>query len=276
RRALADDPALAQDGDAIGQLLCLVQVVRCQQDRLAERTQRADQLPRRAARHWVEARRRLVEKDQVGIAYKGDAEVEPSLLAAGKCLHACIPLGAEPDEADHLVDVARRPVVAGEHPVRLGDGLVRPELRLLEHDADALAVGLLLACRIEAEHVDPAAVALAVALEDLHGRRLAGAVRAEQAEDLALLDVERDSAHGLVLAVRLAQFLDDDRCHSSRICALDVGNGGSAPPRSAAVMRLQSGWWPTTTTVSPRPAVAALKSSAVAPGLSSSTGSGSP
>src|SRR5919204_3364276 len=32
--ALADDHALAQHGDAIGQLLCLVEVVRGQQDRL--------------------------------------------------------------------------------------------------------------------------------------------------------------------------------------------------------------------------------------------------
>src|SRR5262249_50042344 len=157
-----------------------------------------------------------------------------------------------------------------------GDRQVREELGLLEHDADSFAVRLLGARGVEAEHVDSAAVALAVALEDLHGRRLPRAVRAEQPEDLAFLDVERDSAHGLVLAVRLAQVLDEDRGHSSRICALAVGNGGSVPPRSAAVMRLQSGWWPTTTTVSPRPAVAALTSSAVAPGLSSSTGSGSP
>ena len=32
-----------------------------------------------------------------------------------------------------------------------------------------------------------------------------------------------------------------------------AGNGGSGPPLSSAAIRPQSGWWPTTTTVSPRP-----------------------
>ena len=51
--------------------------------------------------------------------------------------------------------------------------------------------------RVEAEHPDPAAVGPAQALEDLDRRRLAGAVRAEQAEQLPALDGERDAAHDL-------------------------------------------------------------------------------
>jgi hypothetical protein len=41
----------------------------------------------------------------------------------------------------------------------------------------------------------------AVALEDLDRRRLARAVRTEQAEDLALGNLEADPAHGLVLPI---------------------------------------------------------------------------
>ena len=64
--------------------------------------------------------------------------------------------------------------------------------------------------RVGAEHRHGAAVAAAVALEDLDRRRLAGAVRAEQREDLALADLEADAAQRLVPAVALAEVLDDD------------------------------------------------------------------
>ena len=50
---------------------------------------------------------------------------------------------------------------------------------------------------VVAEHAHVAGGAVAVALEDLDGGRLAGPVRAEQAEDLAALDLERQPAHGL-------------------------------------------------------------------------------
>ena len=43
---------------------------------------------------------------------------------------------------------------------------------------------------LDAEHLDVTAVALAVALEDLDRRRLAGAVGTEQAEHLAGADLE--------------------------------------------------------------------------------------
>ena len=45
-----------------------------------------------------------------------------------------------------------------------------------------------------------------------------------------------------------------------------VGNGGSSPPVSAAAIRPKSGWWPTRTTRSPRPAAARRASAEVAPG----------
>src|SRR5581483_6853360 len=112
--------------------------------------------------------------------------------------------------------------------------------------------------------------------EHLDSRRLAGAVRAEQPEDLAALDVEADPAHRLERAVRLAQVADGDGAHARSIASTPAGgNGGSSPPVSAAAIRPQSGWWPTTITVSPRSAAAALTLSAVAPGARRSSGSAS-
>ena len=181
---------------------------------LAERAERADHLPRRAPRLRVEAGRRLVEEDEVGIADERDAEVEPPLLAARERLDPRARLLLQPDERDHLVDVARRAVVAGEDRVRLADGEVRPQLGLLEDDADPLAEVRRRPLGIGAEHAHLAGVAVAVALEDLDGRRLAGAVRAEQPEDLAFLDREVDPAHRLEVPVGLAQAADLDRRHA--------------------------------------------------------------
>ena len=121
----------------------------------------------------------------------------------------------EADEGDHLVDVARRRVVAGEERVRLAHREVRPHARLLEHDADPLAPAAARALRVLAEHGHVAAVARPVALEDLDRRRLAGAVRAEEPEDLALGDLEAHAAQRLVGAVRLAQLVDGDRGHAA-------------------------------------------------------------
>ena len=67
----------------------------------------ADHLPGGASRGRVEARRRLVEEDEIGVADERDAEIEPPLLPAGERLHARVALLTEPDEVDHLVDVAR-------------------------------------------------------------------------------------------------------------------------------------------------------------------------
>src|SRR5581483_278707 len=91
----------------------------------------------------------------------------------------------EPHDPRDLADVARARVVAGEQAQALAHGQDRVEGRGLEHDADAFAPRAAGALRILAEHLHVAAVARAVALEDLDGRRLAGAVRAEQAADRA-------------------------------------------------------------------------------------------
>ena len=79
-------------------------------------------------------------------------------------------------------------VVAGEHPVHLAHRERRRQLRVLQHDADPLAKGRarLPRDRRRARVTSPPSRG-PIALEDLDRRRLAGAVRAEQAEHLARL-----------------------------------------------------------------------------------------
>jgi hypothetical protein len=75
----------------------------------------------------------------------------------------------------------------------------------LQHDPDPVAQLALAPGRVHSEDADFAAAPVAVPLEDLHGRRLAGPVGAEQAEHLSGGHVQADAAHRLHLAIGLAQ-----------------------------------------------------------------------
>ena len=76
--------AVREHDDAVGEPLRLLHVVRGQQDRLAEAAQVGDRLPRLAPRGRVEAGRRLVEEDQLGVADQAEREVQAPPLAAGE------------------------------------------------------------------------------------------------------------------------------------------------------------------------------------------------
>ena len=85
---------------------------------------------------------------------------------------------------------------------RLGGGQVPPELVLLaHHQGEAAAVGVVALPGDVAQHAGLAAGGIDDAGEQLERRGLAGAVRAEEGDELALLDVEIDAADGLDLAV---------------------------------------------------------------------------
>lgn len=87
-------------------------------------------------------------------------------------------------------------VEAGEVRDLLADRRVAGFAAGLQHDAQARLPGEVAVPRVDAQHRRLAAGAVAVALEDLDRRRLAGAVRAEEGERLAAVDVERDAGDG--------------------------------------------------------------------------------
>ena len=65
---------------------------------------------------------------------------------------------------------------------------------------------------VDAQDLERAAIRRTQALEHLDRRRLARPVRAEEAEDLAAPDLERDTVDGVHVAVRLANVAAaDDR-----------------------------------------------------------------
>ena len=108
-------------------------------------------------------------------------------------------------------------VVAAEHVDCLADGQVRLQPGTLQDDAGALLQRHFIPSRVEAQHAHVAAGARPVPLEDLHGRRLARAVRPQQREHLAPFDAQVDAAHGLKLAVLFPQppRLDDCFAHAA-------------------------------------------------------------
>ncbi len=185
RRALGEDQAVLEDRDAVGERLRLVQVVRGEHDGLAEVAQRADDVPGGAAGGRVEAGRGLVEEDQLRVADEREREVQPPGLAAAERARAAVGAVVEPGQREHLVDLARArvhaPPSARRSRARSDAGRCRSSAGRSRRGRAARGP------RVAPEHADLAGVALAVALEHLDARRLAGAVGAEQAEHLAAL-----------------------------------------------------------------------------------------
>ena len=106
---------------------------------MPEVRERADRQPRRAPGGRVEAGRRLVEEDELGVADEGQREVQAPQLPAGQPPRPLALLAQQAGELDDLVDVARirvqpRPVLDD-----LADRDVAVHPAALQHDAHALA-----------------------------------------------------------------------------------------------------------------------------------------
>jgi len=127
---------------------------------------------------------------------------------------------------EDLVDpgvVARQAVVARGQPKRLAHGEERVEDQLLRHHAERAPRGTVVGDDVVAHHPDRTGARPVQPGDDRDQRGLAGAVRAEQPEELALGDLERDAAQGLEVTVALVDGADVDR-----------GSHSSGGPNSAA------------------------------------------
>ena len=221
RRPVVDDAA-ADEHDPVDDVLDGAELVGDVEDRDAEiRAQRLEQEAERLLRRGVDARRRLVEREQRGLGGERLGDQRPLLHPAGERPQRRIRPILEPDGLDRARDgiavgAPQRPPDArrGEPPG--GDDLPHRHRRLAEEPrplwqvADAAAAATL-AGRL-AEHAHRAR---ARALEPEHEpeqRRLAAAVRAGDRNELARRDRERDileHADAGPVAERDAVELDD-------------------------------------------------------------------
>src|SRR5882672_10587176 len=162
---------------------------------------------------------------------------------------------SQPDLAQHLLDkggadASRDAVQPGVEAQVLVHGEVLVQAEALGHVADALLDPLRLGGEVVAHHRPAAAAGVEDPAQHADGGRLAGAVRPQHSEDLAVVDAERDVLDGDELAEAAGELLgDDDR----------VGSGGGF---RGAHRRASLGW-----------AVRSMLATAGTPACSSSRGS---
>ena len=211
RRVDIDDAAVLDNGHAIAQPLGFFHQVGGHEHGLATRADAADQFPDRPPRLRIEPRRQFIKKDHLGIVDEGQGNEQPLLLAPRQGHEPGVALVGEAELFEQAIAVADRLLVERRPQVdRLPylDALL--QVRLLQLHADALLQLVDVAKGIQAQHRDGAPIGLADALDALHGGGLAGAVRADQAKNLALVDVERHLVDRDGRPVGLANALDGD------------------------------------------------------------------
>src|SRR5262249_13584011 len=138
----------------------------------------------------VETRRRLVEEQELGVAYQSHGDRQPLLLAAGEMLDKRIRLALERHATQHLGGLQAAAVEAAEEPEQLGYRLLVREPRVLQRDADPLADRGLVGRPAQTQDLDLSRSRLVQPFEDLDRRRLARAIGPEQSEALAGGDLQ--------------------------------------------------------------------------------------
>ena len=207
----------------------LGELVGGEDDRRAGRADVADDVEDADLGLDVDADRRLVEEQEVGLVEKADGRVEAALHAAGEILDRLLGPAGELDELEELrgpaLQIGPRHVVepAPEEQVVHGVELV-VEGHVLGHDAQAVLQAPVGEEVAAVEGHRPGEVAERSG-QDRDERRLARAVRTEQAQDLALLEVQGEPVEGQDVAVGLGQVLDLE--HVSRPLSPGVSRGGT-------------------------------------------------
>ena len=202
-----DQLPAAQDGDPVGDVEHLVELVGDEDHRLAARREAADHLEQLLGLLRREHCGRLVEDEDVRLAIERLQDLDALLLADGDVLDLRRRVDGQSvavrdllDAALGLVDVEHDPApgrLLGEDDV-LGHRHHGDEHEVLVHHPHA---GPDRRARSAQTHGVPldhdlALVGVVEPVEDVHQRRLAGAVLAEQRVDLALEQVEADVVVG--------------------------------------------------------------------------------
>ena len=201
---------MIHDPDPVCERRRLVHVVRGQEERHAAVAQLAQAVPDEQPRGRVEAGRGLVEEEHLGRVHQGPRDHHALRLAAGE--HVGLLLGAveQPELLEQLVGAA----VALARRERRGRRRGRSRLariesarsRLLRCGITASALRARTGSRDDVDAGDRGGAARRphARREHADGRRLPGAVRPEQAEDLLPPDLEADSVDRVDRRARIA------------------------------------------------------------------------
>ena len=217
-------------GDPIGERDDFVDAVRGEDDRDARRGELAHKLEQRVALRCGERGSRFVHHQDPRVERQRLGDLDQLLFADAQLRHAALRVDFDSEPCEQPVrgfgdpspidDHAGDQRLAAEEDV-VGRRQFRDEVELLMNDRDPRPLGVLHACELHRRSRDPDdSVVLDVnAGEDLHQRRLAGAVLAHQRMNLAGLEVEVDVDQGRDPAKRFGhpRGLQDDAVASARL-----------------------------------------------------------
>ena len=194
----------------------------------------------------VDRRGRLVEDQDVGILDQRVGDAEALEHAPRVLLGLVVGPGRQADLLERLVDRRirlglRDPVQAGRVAQVLAPGQVRVEADRVREVADAALDLERAAGRVEPDDAGLALGRLGQPEEHQDRRRLAGAVLAEQAEDLAGLDLEIEMVDGDEVAVGLGQAAGPDRGARPVVASRGRGAPGRDRDRQRAAGRPSCG-----------------------------------
>ena len=207
RRNRVDELAAPQRRDPVGDLEHLVELVRDEDDRLALLLERTDDLEELLRLLRGQDGRRLVEHEDLGAAIQRLQDLDALLLADRDPVDARVGIDGEPVARRQLLDAAVGGGVVeqdagaaglrGEHDV-LGHRHHRDEHEVLVHHPDSVLDRGLGRAQVDRSAVeqDPPLVRRVEPVEDVHQRRLAGAVLPEERVHFARQQIEVDVVVG--------------------------------------------------------------------------------
>ena len=192
-----------------------------QQDRDADLAQRGDDAQYLAHHHRRQSQARLVQQQQPRLCHQGTAERQHLPLSAGERPRLLAPALGEArktvvDLPQALIGAVASARIGAEQQI-VRDRHVAEQFPPLRNKAKAALDAFL---DVEAGEVEAVIHHPSAPAQQTGGgreqRRLAGAVRADDGDDLARLHDETDAAHGLDLAVGDVQVLDlEERRHAT-------------------------------------------------------------
>lgn len=199
KAALTEFAALVKDGDAVGDFLDLLEEMGGEDDGFSLAFEEEHEVADLAGAEGVNAGGGFVEEEEVGVVEEGLGQADALEHAFGVGAEASVSSGAEIDEIEELLDAGGEAWAghAGEAAVVVEDfasGEEVGEIRVFREEAEAVAGGH--GAGGVAEDGGGAAGGGGKAEEEFHGGAFAGAVGAEEAEDLAGLDREMEVFEG--------------------------------------------------------------------------------
>ena len=197
--------------------------------------------------HGVQPRERLVHEEHVGVVHDRGEELDLLLVALGQLLGA--PVGevgnvepGKPGAAFVGSHVRRDPLQAREEDQLIEHGHLGVEATLLRQVAPRLSRQLAM---VRAVQADRAGIGAQDAKRDAHRGGLAGAVRAEESEDMPLGHFEGQPGKGGDRAESLLEPVDGQRHgareHSPGVPGLPSAEGPVSCMRDSVFSRIAGG-----------------------------------